>query len=50
MNENLVMFQIPDIATFSIEDGKRIYCFTFEGYDEDVIRLYLLRNLYGCDY
>ena len=31
VNENLVMFQVPNIATFSIQDGNRIYCFTFGG-------------------
>jgi hypothetical protein len=48
VKENLVMFQVPNIATFSIQDGNRISVSPLEEYDEDVIRLYLLGTCMGA--
>jgi hypothetical protein len=42
IRENLVMFQVPNIATFSIQDGLKIFISPLEQFDEDVVRLYLL--------
>lgn len=42
VNENLVMFQISDIATFSIQDGKKITVSPMKDADEDQIRLLIL--------
>ena len=47
VKENLVMFQIPDIATFLIQDGKTISFLPLKGYDEDIIRIYLLGTCMG---
>ncbi|MBT2758429.1 aldolase [Mesobacillus foraminis] len=48
VNENLVMFQVPDIATFAIKEGKTIIVSPLEMYDEDVVRLYLLGTCMGA--
>ena len=45
--ENLVMFQIQDIAIFLIQDGKTILFSPLEGYEEDIARIYLLGTCMG---
>ena len=47
VNENLVMFQIPNTAIFSIENGKTIIVSPFINIDEDLIRLYILGTCMG---
>ncbi|WP_010678067.1 phosphoenolpyruvate carboxykinase (ATP) [Bacillus timonensis] len=42
IKENLVMFQVPNIAIFAISNGNQILITPLEGYDEDVVRLYIL--------
>lgn len=48
MNESLVMFKVPDIAIFLIEEGSRITVSPINEYKEDVIRLYLLGSCMGA--
>ncbi|MDR7079103.1 energy-coupling factor transporter ATP-binding protein EcfA2 [Neobacillus niacini] len=48
MNERLVMFKVPDIAIFLIEEGCRITVWPLNKYKEDVIRLYLLGSCMGA--
>ncbi|WHY85212.1 aldolase [Neobacillus novalis] len=48
IKENLVMFQVPNIATFSIEEGKKIAVSLLRENDEDVIRLYILGTCMGA--
>lgn len=48
INENFVMFKVPNIAIFSIQDGSKILVSPLEEYDEDVIRLYLLGTCMGA--
>ncbi|MBO0958864.1 aldolase [Neobacillus sp. MM2021_6] len=48
VNENLVMFQVPNIATFCIMEGKKIIVSPLNDYDEDIIRLYLLGTCMGA--
>ena len=42
MNGNSLIFQIPNTATFCIEEGKRIIVSPMVGSYEDEIRLYIL--------
>lgn len=46
--ENLIMFYIPDIAIFSIHDGKKITVSPIKGYEEEIIRLYILGTCMGA--
>jgi hypothetical protein len=48
IKENLVMFQVPDVATFAIKDGRRIAVSPLEENEEDVIRLYILGTCMGA--
>ena len=48
VKENLVMFQIADIAIFLIEDGKKIIVSPLEGYEEDIARIYVLGTCMGA--
>lgn len=43
----LVMFQVPDTATFLIEDGKKIIVSPMKESDENKIRLYILGTCMG---
>ncbi|MED3835007.1 aldolase [Peribacillus frigoritolerans] len=45
---NIVMFQIPYLATFCIEEGKSIIVSPIIGFDIDKIRLYLLGTCMGA--
>ena len=45
---NFVMFQVPNIATFSIQEGKKISVSPIKEDDEDVIRLYILGTCMGA--
>ncbi|QNU03893.1 aldolase [Peribacillus butanolivorans] len=45
---NIVMFQIPNLATFCIEEGKSIIVSPKNGFDIDKIRLYLLGTCMGA--
>lgn len=47
VKDRFVMFQIPDVATFSIQEGKRITVSPFKGAEEDVLRLYILGTCIG---
>ncbi|MEI4828878.1 aldolase [Bacillus sp. FJAT-53711] len=48
VKENLVMFQIPNTATFCIQDGEKIIVSPIKGSDEDKIRLYILGTCIGA--
>lgn len=45
---NLFMFQLPNIATFAVQDGKRIIVSPMQGSDESQIRLYILGTCMGA--
>lgn len=47
VNKNTVMFQVPNVVTFSIQDGEKIVVSPMEGYDEDMIRLWILGTCMG---
>ena len=48
IRENFVMFQVPDVATFCIQNGNKIFVSPLAEYDEDIIRLYLLGTCMGA--
>ncbi|MGM7721186.1 HPr kinase/phosphorylase [Metabacillus sp. Hm71] len=48
VKENLVLFQIPNLAIFSIEDGNKIIVSPINGANEDQIRLYILGSCMGA--
>lgn len=48
VKKNLVMFHIPDIATFSVQDGKVITVSLMKGADENQIRLLILGTCMGA--
>lgn len=48
IQKNLVMFEVPEIAIFSIEGGTTICVSPLDKYDEDVARLYLLGTCMGA--
>ncbi|MDP4083159.1 MAG: aldolase [Bacillota bacterium] len=45
---NQIMFEVPETAIFSIEDGKRIVVSPSNGAEEDKIRLYILGTCIGA--
>lgn len=47
IRKNQVMFNIPEVAIYSIENGNKILFSPFEGAKEDQIRLYLLGTCMG---
>ena len=47
MKENEILFQVPDVATFFIKDGKQIIVTPETNANEDQIRLYLLGTCMG---
>jgi hypothetical protein len=47
-SENLVMFQIPNIATFLIQDGKMITVSLLKEADDNLIRLFILGTCMGA--
>lgn len=48
VKDNIVMFQLPNLATFKIQDGCRITVSPMDGADEDEIRLYVLGTCMGA--
>jgi hypothetical protein len=48
INEKLVLFQIPNIAIFLIQEGRKITVSPTSEYKEDVIRLYILGSCMGA--
>lgn len=46
--DSFVMFQVPDTAIFSIQDGGKIIVSPMVGSDEDKIRLYILGTCMGA--
>jgi hypothetical protein len=48
IKENLVMFEVPNVAIFSVEEGKRIFVSPLKQNEEDQIRLYLLGTCMGA--
>ena len=48
IRENFVMFQVPNIATFCIQNGNKIFVSPLAEYDEDITRLYLLGTCMGA--
>lgn len=48
VKENIVLFQIPKIATFCIQDGNKIMVCPMDGSHEDQIRLYVLGTCMGA--
>lgn len=47
VKDNLVMFQLPNLATFAIRDGNRISVSPMNGADENEIRIYILGTCMG---
>ncbi|PJN91782.1 aldolase [Bacillus sp. mrc49] len=47
VEENRVMFEVPELAVFSIEGGKTITVSFFEDGNEDRVRLYILGSCMG---
>ncbi|EMI9090656.1 aldolase [Bacillus cereus] len=47
VNKNTVMFQVPNIVTFSVQGGEKIIVSPMEGYEEDMIRLWILGTCMG---
>ncbi|QNK48144.1 aldolase [Brevibacterium sp. PAMC23299] len=45
---NIVMFQIPELATFCIQEGRSIIVSPINGFDIDKIRLYILGTCFGA--
>lgn len=48
IKENLVMFEVPNIAIFSIQEGNKIFVSPLKENEEDQIRLYLLGTCMGA--
>lgn len=48
VEEELIMFQIPETATFCIQNGEKIIVSPMEGSDQDKIRLYILGTCMGA--
>lgn len=48
VKENLVMFQVSNTATFSIQEGEKIIVSPMPGSEEDKIRLYILGTCMGA--
>lgn len=48
VNENRVMFQVPNVVIFSIQGGKTITVSPLEKYEEDMIRLWILGTCMGA--
>jgi hypothetical protein len=48
ITENLIMFQIENIAIFLIQDGRKIIVSPLSEYNEDVVRLYILGSCMGA--
>lgn len=44
---NKVVFYVPDTAFFTMENGNKITVATIPGYDEDLIRIYILGTCMG---
>lgn len=47
MRENEILFQVPDVATFLMQDGKKIIVSPTTNANEDQLRLYLLGTCMG---
>jgi len=48
VTKHMIMFKIPDVAIFCVEDGENIFVSPFRDADVDVIRLYLLGTCMGA--
>ncbi|TCN22177.1 aldolase [Mesobacillus foraminis] len=48
VKENLVMFKVPNLAIFAIQDGKRIIVSPAKNYEEDMMRLFILGTCMGA--
>ncbi|PEC53201.1 aldolase [Bacillus cereus] len=48
INKDLVMFQVPNIAIFAIQDGNKIFVSPMKEYEEDMIRLWILGTCMGA--
>ncbi|WP_307794921.1 aldolase [Alkalihalobacillus sp. BA299] len=48
IQENLIMFHMPDTAIFLVQEGKRILVSPLEGSQDDHMRLYLLGTCMGA--
>ncbi|RDW22395.1 aldolase [Oceanobacillus arenosus] len=48
VKENLVLFQVPDVAIFLIKNGNEILVDSIEGTHEDQLRLYILGTCMGA--
>ncbi|MBO1579751.1 aldolase [Bacillus sp. XF8] len=48
VEEDLIMFQIPETATFCIQNGEKIIVSPMKGSDKDKIRLYILGTCMGA--
>lgn len=46
--KNLFMFQFPNVATYVVQDGKKIIVSSMGGADEDQVRLYILGTCMGA--
>jgi hypothetical protein len=48
ISENLCMFMNPDVAIYSVQEGKKIIVSPVKGSSEDIIRLYILGTCMGA--
>ncbi|MDR7000632.1 aldolase [Neobacillus niacini] len=48
IKENIIMFQIPEVAIFSIKNGKQIIVSPLSSFNEDEARLYILGTCMGA--
>jgi hypothetical protein len=48
INENFIMFHIPNVAIYSIQNGNKVSVFPMEGSNEDQVRLFLLGSCMGA--
>lgn len=48
VEKELIMFQIPETATFCIQNGEKIIVSPMKGSDQDKIRLYILGTCMGA--
>jgi len=48
IRENMVMFEVPNVAIYLIQNGNQITISSLPGFDEDAIRLYLLGTCMGA--
>jgi hypothetical protein len=48
VDKNKVLFKVPNIAIFLIQDGNKIFVSLMKDYDLDIVRLYILGSCMGA--